>query len=177
MKNPGRVCGMLSSEELGILGTLDALVRKESVKPAIEGIVSRLRSKLAAEPKEVFAREPVPLSIYGEKLPAMIRSSWVFLLRAGTASGAERHPNSHQRTMSYRGRGDFQVRDDGEWRSNFLVSDFRRALRSRWISIPTNIWHQAVVGEEDWVVVSFHTASDEELILEHPDPALGDAAY
>lgn len=162
---------MLSSEELGILGTLDALVRKESVKPAIEAIVSRLRAQLLAAPKEAYAREPVPLAIYGDKLPAMIRSSWVFLLRAETASGGERHPNSHQRTMSYRGKGDFQVREESEWRSNLLASDYQGPLQSRWISIPTNVWHQAVVGSQDWVVVSFHTASDEELIVEHPDPS------
>jgi hypothetical protein len=162
---------MLSSEELGILGTLDALVRKESVQPTLDAIASRLESRLAAMPAEMMAREPVPLSLYGEKLPQMIRSSWIFVLRAGSRSGGERHPNSHQRTMSYRGKGDFQVREDDEWHTCTLTSDFQGPLQNRWISIPTNVWHQAVVGDADWVVVSFHTASDEELILERPELA------
>jgi hypothetical protein len=162
---------MLSSEELGILGTLDALVRKKSVQQVIDAIVSRLQTKLAAEPKEALAREPVALAVFGKKLPRMIRSCWVFILRSGTSSGGERHPNSHQRTMSYRGKGDFQVHVEDEWHGNLLVSDFQGPLQSRWVSIPTDVWHQAVVGDEDWVVVSFHTASDVELILERPDSA------
>jgi hypothetical protein len=62
--------------------------------------------------RKVMAWEPIPLSIYGNALPAMIRSSWVFILRAGTNTGAERHPNSHQRMMSFEGSGDMQVEDE-----------------------------------------------------------------
>jgi hypothetical protein len=61
---------------------------------------------------KVMAWEPIPLSIYGNALPAMIRSIWVFILRAGTNTGAERHPNSHQRMMSFEGSGDMQIRDE-----------------------------------------------------------------
>jgi hypothetical protein len=35
--------------------------------------------------------------------------------------------------------------------------------------VPPNVWHQAVVPAEDWVVVSFHTVPAEELIEERPD--------
>ncbi len=38
----------------------------------------------------------------------------------------------------------------------------------RWISIPTNVWHQGVAPGENWVVVSFHTAARDELIEERP---------
>jgi len=85
----------------------------------------------------------------------MIRSSWVFVLRARSASGAERHPNSYQRVMSYHGYGDFQVWSDGAWRSNQLVSSPKAPLQSRWASIPPLVWHQGVVPEKNWVVVSF----------------------
>jgi hypothetical protein len=40
---------------------------------------------------------------------------------------------------------------------------------SRWVSIPAGTWHQAVVPDEDWVVVSFHTVPEDELIEERPD--------
>ena len=40
------------------------------------------------------------------------------------------------------------------------------------MSIPPNVWHQAVVIEDkDWVVVSFHTVPADELIEERPDTA------
>jgi hypothetical protein len=38
------------------------------------------------------------------------------------------------------------------------------------VSIPAGTWHQVVVPDQDWVVVSFHTVFDDELIEERPDP-------
>jgi hypothetical protein len=117
-----------------------------------------------------MAWEPLPLSIYGESLPSFIRSSWVFILRAHTTTGAERHPNSQQRMMSYANVGDMQTGGPGRWRSNPLVSDPTADLERRWISIPVNVWHQCVVPVgANWVVVSFHTVPAEELIEERPD--------
>jgi hypothetical protein len=49
------------------------------------------------------------------------------------------------------------------------VSEPKADLERRWISIPTNVWHQVVVPEVDWAVVSFHTVPAEELIEERPD--------
>lgn len=111
-----------------------------------------------------------PLATYGGGLPEAIRSSWVFVLRAGTTSGAERHPNSHQRVMSYRGEADFPTWEDGAWRPHPLVSDPAVPLERRWLSIPVDVWHMPIMGEDTWVVVSFHTATDAELIEELGDP-------
>ena len=85
-------------------------------------------------------------------------------------TGAERHPNSHQRMMTFEGSGDMQTGDPGQWQSNVLVSDPDAPLEQRWISIPQNVWHRPVVGADaDWTVVSFHTVPAEELIEEKPD--------
>jgi len=92
----------------------------------------------------------------------------VFVLRANTRSGAERHPNSHQRMMSYRGSGDLQTRQRGDWCSHPLTSDPSAPIAERWISIPPYVWHQGVVPGENWAVVSFHTAGEQELIEERP---------
>jgi hypothetical protein len=89
-------------------------------------------------------------------------------LRADTTTGAERHPNSHQRMMSYRGHGDFQTRRNGPWRSHLLTSDGTAPLEERWISIPPHVWHQGVVPGKNWVVVSFHTVVAEDLVEERP---------
>ena len=123
----------------------------------------------------MLAWEPIPLHVYAGPLPASVRSSWVFILRANTVTGAERHPNSHQRMMSYRGRGDFQTRTTGEWCSHRLRSDPTAPMAERWISIPPSVWHQGVVPGEDWVVVSFHTVAEHDLIEERPAPGSEDA--
>ena len=109
---------------------------------------------------------------FGE-LPVSIRSAWIFVLRAGANTGPERHPNSHQRMMSYMGSGDLQTRaaPDESWQSNILISDSHASLEQRWISIPQSVWHQPVIPpSRDWVVVSFHTVPADELIEERPDP-------
>ncbi|MBA7587551.1 hypothetical protein ES708_29582 [subsurface metagenome] len=116
-----------------------------------------------------MAWEPIPLDLYNQQLINDIKSSWVFILRKNTFTGAERHPNSIQRMMSYKGYGDLQTRAVFKWDSNLLESDFDGEIEKRWISIPTNVWHQGVVGDENWVVISLHTAEVSELIEERLD--------
>jgi hypothetical protein len=161
----------MEAKERAILEGLDKALRSDVVRARIEPIVERVAHKLAGNPDACMAWEPIPLAAYDESLPQLIRSSWVFILRAGTTTGAERHPNSHQRMMSYRGNGDMQTGGAGRWQSNPLISDGDAALEKRWISIPPNVWHQVVVPGDDWVVVSFHTVPADELIEERPDEA------
>jgi hypothetical protein len=166
----------MTAEERSLLEALDAIVGAEKIRAQIYPIVDRVRTELVRNEKAQMTWEPIPLTIYGGALPSGIRSSWVFVLRGGATTGAERHPNSHQRMMSFEATGDLQVRaglaDGGEsqWQSNLLVSEQGAPLERRWISIPRNVWHQVVVPEGlDWVVVSFHTVPAEELIEERPD--------
>jgi hypothetical protein len=159
--------------EQAILESLDEILRARGVREKILPIVERVRAKLAQTPKEVMAWEPIPLAMFGNALPPRICSGWVFILREGVNTGPERHPNSHQRMMSFDGTGDMQITTDldSPWQSNVLRNDSSAPLEQRWISIPQNVWHQPVVAREtDWVVVSFHTVPAEELIEERPDP-------
>lgn len=163
----------MTAEERSILEALDKLVRLSEVRAQIDPIVERVRLDLAGKPQAVMAWEPIPLTLYGDALPPGIRSSWVFILRRGANTGAERHPNSHQRMMSFHGVGDLQVRADfdSQWESHVLENDPKASLERRWVSIPQNVWHRPVVADEaDWVVISFHTVPAEELIEERPDP-------
>lgn len=157
------------AEEIELLRSIDEILKSKDLRAKIDLIVTEVEQKLAGQPDELLTYEPIPLSIYGEALPDCIRSSWVFILRAETITGAERHPNSHQRMMSYRGTGDMQTMSDDRWQSNFLVSDKDAGIEKRWVSIPTNVWHQPVVGKENWAVVAFHTVLDNELIEERPN--------
>ena len=186
----------MTAAERTILVGLDQILRLEKVRTLIRPVAERVHAKLSRDTGALMAWEPIPLTIYGSVLPGAIKSSWVFVLRAGANTGAERHPNSHQRMMSIEGSGDMQVqagssntrgqrtaayaRGSGEpkevgdqWQSNMLISDSDAPLERRWISIPQNVWHQPVISKEaDWVVVSFHTVPAEELIQERPETSV-----
>ncbi|MBV9618675.1 MAG: hypothetical protein JO201_05635 [Verrucomicrobia bacterium] len=170
---------MTKGERL-ILEKLDQVVRSEEMRAQIQPILERVRAELMGKPDALMTWEPVPLATFGSELPPQIQSAWVFVLRAGADTGAERHPNSHQRMMTLDGTGDMkldakgtpnEVEDESEiaWRSHVLVSDFDAPLERRWISIPKNVWHRPVIPTgSEWVVVSFHTVPAEELIEERP---------
>jgi hypothetical protein len=160
----------MTSEEHSRLEVLDRALRCENVREHIRSVVVRVREQLARRKDALMSWEPFPLDVLATTLPPEIRSGWVFVLRAGADTGAERHPNSHQRMMSFEGSGDLQTGEPGKWQSNILVSDSDAPLERRWISIPANIWHRPVINAEtDWAVVSFHTVPAEELIEERPD--------
>ena len=158
----------MDERERVILETLDSAVHAPAAAARIERIVSRVEEALACAPDRRMAWEPVPLDLYGGDLPGGVRSSWVFVLRAGATTGAERHPNSHQRMMAWRGGGDFQTRPGNEWISHRMQAGDAAGFRERCISIPPGVWHQGVVGDRDWAVVSFQTAHVEDLIEERP---------
>ena len=161
---------MSDPTERRTLQTLEELIRQPAAMTVIESIAARVERQLERDQAASLAWEPVPLEAYAGKLPPGIRSSWVFILRASTTTGAERHPNSHQRVMSYRGSGDLQVMVDHVWQSNPLISEWFEPIERRWLSIPPFVWHQAVMPESNWVVVSFHTVPSHELIEERPEP-------
>ena len=159
----------MNRKELKILEILDGIIRQSSIKAIIDSIVPRVEWKLAQDLNALLAWEPVPLGTYGGSLPAMIRSSWVFVLRAQSNTESERHPDSCQRMMSYENSGDLQIWDNGVWRHNLLINDFSTPLERRWVSIRPNMWHRAVTSRENWVVISFHTVHENELIEERLD--------
>jgi hypothetical protein len=160
----------MTAEERSRLELLDAALRSENVREHIRFVVVRVRKELARKKDALMSWEPVPLDLFVTMLPPEIRSVWVFVLRAGADTGAERHPNSHQRMMSFEGSGDLQTGEPGNWQSNVLVSEPDAPMERRWISIPANVWHRPVIdASADWVVVSFHTVLAEELIEERPD--------
>jgi len=161
-----------TSSERAILEALDAAASAPAARAALARVAARVMATLSRAPGETEAWEAVPLEVYGAgALPRDVGSSWVFALRRGVATGAERHPNSRQRMFGWSGGGDFQVHDGGHWVSHRLSSDPGAPLEERWLSIPPDTWHQGVVaGDADWIVVSFHTVPKAELIEERPDP-------
>jgi len=165
----------MTPEERTRLESIDRVLRSDAVREQIRPIIERVRAELARKNEALMTWEPIPLTVFGRALPHEIRSAWVFVLRAGADTGTERHPNSHQRMMTFQGSGDMQTEERGKWQSNVLIGDHDVPLEQRWISIPQNVWHCPVVGADaDWTVVSFHTVPAEELIEEKPDDSSQD---
>jgi hypothetical protein len=155
------------NSERDIVEALDREIRTPRAAALLSALTAEVGAVLKRDPGARLAWRTVPLDIY-DHLPAGIASSWVFVLRAGCSSGAERHPNSIQRVMSYQGWADMRTWDGERWVSHILRSEAEQPPANRWLSIPTNVWHRPVMGDVDWAVVSFHTASDAELIEELP---------
>jgi hypothetical protein len=119
----------MTREERSRLESLDAVLRSENVREQIRPIVERVRAVLARKKEALMTWEPIPLTVFDRALPSEVRSAWVFVLRAGADTGAERHPNSHQRMMSFEGNGDLQTDEPGKWQSNL------------WLAILTRHWN------------------------------------
>jgi hypothetical protein len=152
------------NSEQDVLESLDRAIRAKRASSFLCALTTEVGALLNRDPSARLSWRTVPLEIY-DHLPDAIASSWVFVLRAGCSSGAERHPNSIQRVMSYQGWADMH---GSRWVSNLLRSDLDHPLENRWLTIPTNVWHRPVMGDVDWAVVSFHSASDTALIEELP---------
>jgi len=146
-----------------ILGSLDALIHAQAAAATLTECLRRVLQQLERSDRPM-AWEVVPLSAF-EDLPKSIRSCWIFVIRPGTTTSAERHPNSHQRSCSLVGNGTFEVYDGSQWYPHALASGEHG---ERWVSIPPSTWHRLVVGSAAWGMVSFHTVAPEDLIEEKP---------
>ena len=111
----------MKPEERSRLESIETVLRSENVREQIRPIVERVRAELGRKKEALMAWEPIPLTAFGRALPSGIRSAWVFILRAGADTSPERHPNSHQRMMTFGGSGDMQTGEPGRWQSNVLV--------------------------------------------------------
>jgi hypothetical protein len=153
-----------------LIPALNEIVRTASAADQVRETLQRVLRQLESS-SEQMAWEVIPLTVFGRSLPQSIRSCWVFGIRAGAATGAERHPNSHQRSLSLAGSGIFEVRETQGWTPHVLVSEPRATAEQRWVTIPPATWHRLIVDKQAWGMVSFHTVAPEELIEERPvDP-------
>jgi len=116
----------MTREEHARLETLDTILRSEDVRERIGAIVERVHAELGCKKEAVMTWESLPLAIFGRALPPGIRSAWVFVLRAGADTGTERHPNSHQRMMSFEGSGNMQTGEPDSGNRMFWLAIQRR---------------------------------------------------
>ena len=146
------------------LSWLEKVVSEENVVSKLRQIVSRVHTQLELSKNEPMTWESFSPSFFGNDLPCQIASSWIFVIRAGTYLGVERHPNSYQRTIAWQGGGLFEIYENGVWQPHPISS----IGEERSVSIPQNAWHRVTAGPEDWAMISFHTVPASELIEEKP---------
>lgn len=151
-----------------VSATLSGLLAKSIREEPFNAALQRVQRALAADAGAPQAWEPVPLELFGSNLPPSIKSCWVFVLRGGGVFGAERHPNSHQRTIALGGSARFEVLEGEAWSPRPVDATNDAGLASRSISIPANTWHRITIGPDTFVSCSFHTVPAHELIEETP---------
>src|SRR2546421_10009937 len=99
----------MEADERERLEKLEAIVRSDELRAKIKPVVDRVCAALSQKPAALMTWEPIPLEIFGHGLPPEIQSGWIFVLRAAADTGAERHPNSHQRRMTLHCSGDMKT--------------------------------------------------------------------
>lgn len=143
-----------------VIADLDAAARAPGLATHAEEVITRLERRLDHAPDAPMTWEEVPLVAFGRPLAPEIASCWIFVLRPGTELPAERHSNSHQRSLSLKGTGRFELRDGGQWVSYSIAEGV-------WASAPTGMWHRWFAGPEPLALLSFHTVRAEDLLEEH----------
>ncbi len=143
-----------------VLAELHAAARAPAFAARVAELVRKLERQLDDAPATPMTWEPVPLGAFGRPLPPQIASCWVFVLRAGTELPAERHSNSHQRSLGLTGSGRFELRENGRWVPTAITPD-------AWGSAPQGMWHRWFTGPDGLALLSFHTVVAEELMEEH----------
>jgi quercetin dioxygenase-like cupin family protein len=132
------------------LAALDALVGRS--QEVLEAASQKARGMLRTG--EEFGWEFVPLA----SLPEGIESAGLFVLPALSRPTPHRHPNSTQHMRRLRGEGRVRITLGEEVLERSVGPD------EPWIVIEADATHQIDVGAREFVVISFHTVPQEELL-------------
>jgi len=151
-----------------VAAELSHLVNSFGESDPIAPLRTQVERALHSHPDQPQAWEPLSLSALPFSIPEGIRSCWVFVLRAGASFGAERHPNSHQRSVALSGDAFFEILIDDSWSQRPIRAANGEKDSDSVLSIPPSVWHRITVGGMNFVTMSFHTVPAEQLIEETP---------
>ena len=200
------------SGSLPLLRALHDLVfAAEEVRAVLDAAFEELSVELRDRPEAPHATRAIPTHLFARALPQglpgidghetgsrtdQVRLCRAFLLLRGACMAApERHANSVQRLVSYRGRGrihqgvvggglrDLRPRAICSPHGSGAGSPARSSAGSLamlppaspgfpaasrfWDIVPPGVWHfPEADGEEDWATVTFHSAAEDEIIDE-----------
>ena len=140
----------LSSTMPERLAALDDLVERS--RETLDEATVTARAML--ETGEEFGWDFVSLA----PLPGGIASAGLFVLPARSSPTPHRHPNSVQHMRRLSGEARVHVALDEEVLDRSVTAD------EPWIVIEADATHRIDVGPEEFVVISFHTVGQEELL-------------
>lgn len=172
----------VSQVDASLVSQLHALVFQNSAIKALieEGFNSALAQFEKPDHSLPYTSYNVPIDDFKEALTAeekeRVGLCRVFILKAGCRMPkAEIHRNSIQRLVSYKGKGAIHsAQPDGVDKSFSPCaiqspSDETTPYTDCWDVVPQNTWHFPVAGQEDWFSVTFHSASEADIIDEHEE--------
>ena len=161
------------------------------VRAVLDAGFARLAAELRSRPDPPHTTCSVPIGMFMGHAPAAradrgssdgrdrIRLCRLFLLRRGARMAVpERHRNSVQRLVSYRGKGCIHQRVPGggpeELRPRAICSPGAGTavhgptdLGQHWDIVPAGAWHfPEAAQDEDWATVTFHSAAEGEIVDE-----------
>ena len=129
-----------------------------------------------------YASYNLPITLFEDKLAdeqkGMVGLCRVFILRAGCKMPRpEIHRNSIQRLVSYKGEGAICSASPGGVDMTFKAcaiasptAEQPSTIETSWDVVPSNTWHYPLAGtEEDWFTVTFHSATEDEIIDEYAE--------
>lgn len=141
----------------------------------------QLAVELGTRPEPPHATCTIPIKLFTSRSHAagtgqdQVRLCRLFLLRRGARMAVpERHTNSVQRLVSYSGRGWIHQGVPGGSAVNLRARAVRSPqdsadLGSHWDIVPAGVWHYPEAdGGEDWATVTFHSATEDEIVDETP---------
>ena len=157
----------MNQDEEKLFTSLEEVLNDKFIASLINESVLNIRLEL---PKidSISITKTIPINKFNGLVPSQFKLCRIFALKANTKSKIERHTNSYQRTFTLCGEGDTKILENNIWKSNIRKSSGSSA-EDRWLSVPENTWHQPIALSTDWITITFHTASESEIIDEYKD--------
>ena len=157
-----------------------------AVRPVLEAGFARLAAALRQRPDPPHAACTIPIALFADcaRRDQVGLCRLFLLLRGARMAEPERHRNSVQRLVSYRGSGSIHqgVAGGGPQRLRARAISSPGAsgpahregpvvgtvdLERHWDIVPAGVWHfPEAAKHEDWATVTFHSAAEDEIIDE-----------
>ena len=178
-------------ESLPLLKRLHERVFADAdVRTVLDAGFAQLAAALRKRPDPPHAARTVPIELFAaDARHGEVRLCRLFLLRRGARMAVpERHRNSVQRLVSYRGRGSIHQSAPGGGpeglRARAIGSPGAKGsahgyvhrddpvagtadLARHWDIVPEGIWHFPEAAEDgDWATVTFHSVAEDEIVDE-----------
>ncbi len=150
-----------------LFASLEVALNNKLIVSLINESVSNIKRELSQK-GSISITKTIPVGTLNGLLPSQIKLCRIFALKANTKSKIERHANSYQRTYTLCGEGDTKIFKNNVWKSNVRKSS-GNSIKDKWLSVPENTWHQPIALSDDWVTITFHTASESEIIDEYKE--------